>query len=312
MRIGLWPEEENMKRVIVLCLLFLCLVGTALALPETDRAGHPIALRENPERIVSMAPSTTRVLTDLGLRERLVAIDTYSAGYQPDLSDLPQFDMMTPDMEKLAALEPDVIFITGMSLSGGSNPYQALLDLGIAVVEIPTSSSIEGILQDVAFIGECVGVSTDGLTAKFPQLLDRLKTVSGTIREKRTVAIEVSALPYICCAGGGTYLDEMITLIGAENVYHDREAWASLSEEDAVAADPDVIVTVIGYLPDPVSEILGRKGWESMKAIQSGRVFSLNEESANQPNHHIVDALIELARAVYPEYYGDLSLDSLR
>ena len=301
-----------MKRIFAIFVLLLCMIGTAMALPEQDRAGNPISLRENPERIVSMAPSTTRVLTDLGLREKLTAIDTYSAGYQPDLADLPQFDMMTPDVEQLAALNPDLVFTTGMSRSGGSNPYQSLIDIGIPVVEIPTSSSIAGILQDVAFIGECVGVSTDSLTEPIVRLTDYLKTASSSITEKKTVAVEVSALPYLCCAGGQTYLDEMVTLIGAENVYHERESWASVTEEEAVAADPDVIITVIGYLPDPVSEILGRKGWENVKAVKNGEVYCLDEESANQPNHHIVDALIELAQAVYPEVYGNLSAENLK
>ena len=301
-----------MKRVFLVFMLLMSFLGTALALPETDRAGNPIALKDNPERIVSMAPSTTRVLTDLGLTEKLAAIDTYSAGYQPSLSNLPQFDMMTPDVEKLAALDPDLIFITGMSLSGGTNPYQALRDMGIPVVEIPTSNSIEGILQDVAFIGECVGADTAPLTAGFQPLLDRIKTLRETIETKKTVAIEVAALPYLCYAGGETYLDEMITLIGAENVYHNREAWASVTEEEAVAANPDVLVTVISYLPDPVAEILGRKGWENMNAIQNKDVYLLNEEAANQPNHHILDALIELAKAVYPTVYDDLTLENLK
>ena len=130
-----------MKKLFALILtLSMLLSAAALAAPTTDRAGEPIALPDAVERIVSMAPSTTRVLTDLGLTDKLVAVDAYSAGYQPELNELPQFDMMDPDAEQLAALEPDVVFITGMSLSGGSNPFQALIDLGIPVVQIPSSS----------------------------------------------------------------------------------------------------------------------------------------------------------------------------
>ena len=85
-----------------------------------------------------------------------------------------------------------------------------------------------------------------------------------------------------------------------------------MTEEEAVAANPDVLVTVISYLPDPVAEILGRKGWENMNAIQNKDVYLLNEEAANQPNHHILDALIELAQAVYPTVYADLTLENLK
>ena len=298
-----------MKKLFALVLaLALCLSAAALAAPTEDRAGEPINLPENVEKIVSMAPSTTRVLTDLGLADRLVAVDTYSAGYQPELAELPQFDMMAPDVEKLAELQPDVIFITGMSLSGGDNPYQALIDLGIPVVQIPSSSSIAAIQEDVLFIGECVGAE-DGARALVDEMqaqIDEIFIMGAIISSRKTVAIEVAALPYLCYAGGGTYLNEMIEIIGAENAYGDADPWASVTEEAAVAANPDVILTCISYLPDPVGEILGREGWGDVTAIANGDVYLLDEESANQPNHRIVVALRQMARAVYPEVYAAL------
>ena len=298
-----------MKKLVALLLtLALCLSAGALATPTEDRAGEPIKLPEAVEMIVSMAPSTTRVLTDLGLADRLLAVDTYSAGYQPELAALPQFDMMTPDTEQLAALQPDVIFITGMSLVGGDNPYQALIDLGIAVVQIPSSSSIADIQQDVLFIGECVGAQekAQALVDDMQAAIDEIAAIGATVTEKKRVAVEVAALPYLCYAGGNTYLDEMLRLIGAENAYGDGEPWASVTEEAAVAANPDVILTCISYLPDPVGEILGREGWSEVTAVANGAVALLNEESANQPNHRIVKALRQMAEAIYPEMYAQL------
>ena len=296
-----------MKKTIVLFLTLLLTSGSAvMASPTEDRAGEPIRLPDKIETIISLAPSTTRVLTDLGLQEKLIAVDTYSAGYQPELAALPEFDMMTPDVEKLAEMEPDVIFITGMSLSGGSNPYQALIDLGIPVVGIPTSNSIEAIREDVLFIGECVG-ETDGAQALVDEMqaeIDEIAAIGATIEDKKTVAVEVSALPQLCYAGGDTYINEMIEIIGAENAYGESDPWASVTEEAAVETNPDVILTCTSYLPDPVGEILSRKGWENVTAIADKAVFQLDEESVNQPNHHITKALREMAEAVYPEKYA--------
>ena len=296
-----------MKKTIVLFLTLLLTSGSAvMASPTEDRAGEPIELPDKIETIISLAPSTTRVLTDLGLQEKLIAVDTYSAGYQPELASLPEFDMMTPDVEKLAEMKPDVIFITGMSLSGGSNPYQALIDLGIPVVGIPTSNSIDAIREDVLFIGECVG-ETDGAQALVDEMqaeIDEIAAIGATIEDKKTVAVEVSALPQLCYAGGSTYINEMIEIIGAENAYGESDPWASVTEEAAVETNPDVILTCTSYLPDPVGEILSRKGWENVTAIADKAVFQLDEESVNQPNHHITKALREMAEAVYPEKYA--------
>jgi len=73
-----------------------------------------------------------------------------------------------------------------------------------------------------------------------------------------------------------------------------------------VAANPDVILTCISYLDDPVGEILGREGWGEVAAVKNGQVYRLDDESSNQPNHRIVIALRQMAEAVYPEVYGAL------
>ncbi len=296
-----------MKRLLALTLtLLLCLSAAALAAPAEDRAGNPISLPERMEKIVSLAPSITRELLDLGLQDRLSAVDTYSAGYMPQLSGLPLFDMMTPDVEQLAALEPDVIFISGMSLATGENPYQQLIDLGIPVVEVPSSDSIAGIQQDVVFIGECVGAAdaARALVDEMQAQIDEVAALGAQVAERKTVAVEVSALPYLYYAGGHTYLNEMIGLIGAVNAYGDADPWAYTTEEDAVAANPDVILTAISYLDDPVGEILGREGWGGVTAIANGDVYLLDEETANQPNHRVVEALWQMAEFVYPEVFG--------
>ena len=298
-----------MKKIITIALcLMLCLGAAALAAPAEDRAGNPIELKDDIQKIVCLAPSTNEVIIDLGLADKLVGIDTYTAMYEPELAEkLPQFDMMTPDVEQLAALEPDVLFITGMSTVDGDDPFQALKNLGVQVVIIPSSNSIAGIQEDILFIGECLNAadSAKALVDDMQKQIDEVMVLGASISTRKTVAIEVAALPYLCYAGGETYLNEMIQLIGAENAYGDQPAWASVTEEAAVAVNPDVILTAIDYLPDPVDEIMNREGWGEVTAIANGDVYQLDSQSANQPNHKIVTALWEMARAVYPEVFAE-------
>ena len=295
-----------MKKLIALLMaLALCLSMVALAeAPTEDRAGNPIALPEKVEKIVSLAPSTSQVLIDIGLADKIIAIDTYTAVYEPSLADLPQFDMMTPDVEQLAALEPDVIFITGMSLSGGDNPYQSLIDLGIPVVEVPSSNTLADVALDTAFIGACVGEAeaAQNLADTFEAELEAVKAMGEGVAEKKTVAIEISALPYLYYAGGGSYMDEMIQLIGAVNAYGDQPAWAGVTEEAAVAANPDVILTASYYLEDPVGEILGREGWGEVAAVANGEVYAV-DDSINRPNHRLTAVLWEMLEVVYPDLF---------
>ena len=99
--------------------------------PDTDRSGNPITLPDQVDSIISMAPSATQTLLDLGLRDKLIAVDTYSAMYF-DLEDLPTFDMMEPDTEQMAVLDADLIFTTGMSASAGADPFKPLRQHSLA------------------------------------------------------------------------------------------------------------------------------------------------------------------------------------
>ncbi|MBQ1484753.1 MAG: ABC transporter substrate-binding protein [Eubacterium sp.] len=280
------------------------------SVPTQDREGNDISIPEKVERIVSLAPATTQILESVGKIDQVVGVDTQTPFYVSGVDSLPQFDMMEPDIEAIAALEPDIVFTTGMSYIEG-DPYSALIDLGICVVVIPSSNSLEGVKEDILFTAACVGETekAQAILDEMQKDLDEIAEIGKTITEKKTVAFEISALPYIYSTGKGTFIDEMITLIGAENVYGDQESWIPVAEEDAVAADPDVILTSVNYLPDAVGEIMGRPGWEEVKAVKNGEVYYIDNASSSLPNQYVVKALLEMAKAVYPEYYGEVELD---
>ena len=287
---------------------------------STDRSGNPITVPEKAESIISMAPSTTRILIDLGLAENIVACDTYSFGsYGSELTaDIPQFDMMTPDQEQIIALGADIIFTTGMSASQGTDVFAAVRESGACVADIPSSASLKDIEEDILFIGACVGKSAEAeaIVDDMQEKLDTFSEIGSSIpeEEKKTVLFELytpsADNPVIYTAGNGTYINEMLELIGAVNVAAaETDQWPALSEEAAVAADPDVILTADMYTPDVINTILTMSGWENVTAVKNQDVYQLSSDDVNQPNHHVIDAMIEMAQAVYPDRYADIALD---
>ncbi len=281
-----------------------------------DRSGNEIVLPETVNSIVSMAPSTTRILIDLGLADKIVACDTYSFGsYGSELkADIPQFDMMTPDQEQLIALGADIIFTSGMSASHGTDVFSAVRESGACIADIPSSASIADIEEDITFIGKCVGAEDEAgaIVADMKEEIDAITAIGSTISddEKKSVLFELytpsADNPVIYTAGNGTYINEMLELIGAKNVAAtEADQWPALSEETAVAANPDVILTADMYTPDVINVILTMKGWENVNAVVNNQVYQLSSDDVNQPNQHIVDAMIEMAKAIYPEKYEE-------
>ena len=301
---------KNITRIlcalIAVVLTFSC--AAFAAAPTEDRSGNPIVLPAEVNRIISLAPATTQILESLGMLDKLVAIDTQTPAYVQGVDHLPQFDMMTPDVEQIATLQPDIIYTSGMSYIEG-NPFQALTDMGVCVVDIPSSASIADVKLDIVFTAACLGMEAEGqaLADEMQQAIDELSAIGATITDKKTVMFEISALPYIYSFGSGTFLDEMITLLGAENVFADQVGWLAITEESAVAADPDVILTSVNYIEDSVGEILSRTGWQNVSAVANKDVYYIDNGASSLPNHHIVDAMIEMALAIYPEAYASFA-----
>ena len=97
--------------------------------------------------------------------------------------------------------------------------------------------------------------------------LDEIKEIGSKITDKKKVYFEIGPAPNLYSFGNSTFLNEMIELVGAENIFKDINGWTSPSEEAVIDANPDVILTNVNYVENSIEEIKSRKGWENIKAI---------------------------------------------
>jgi len=279
--------------------------GTRPAI-TADREGNPITLPDRIDTIISMGPATTEIIVALGFADKIIAIDAFSSDIEGLTPDIPQFDMLTPDGERIIALNPDVIFIPGMSRQGGTeDPFQVVSNMGICVIYIPSSTSIDGIMEDIRFTAAVLGAyeRAEEIIYDMQREIERIRAIGETITNRKTVYFEISPAPHMVSFGYGTFLDEIINLIGAENVLGDMTSWTSVSEEVILTLNPDVILTSVNFLPDPVEDIITRPGWTAITAVSEGRVYVIDADSSNRPSHNVVRAMREMALAIYPEYF---------
>lgn len=280
------------------------------ALPTEDRAGNAITVPETVNTIVSLAPSVTQVLCELGLADKIVGIDNRSPNYTDQLKDdLPQFDMMSVDTETLIALKPDIVFASGISYVGAEDPFKSVRDVGICVADIPSSSSLNDVKLDNQFIADCVGKSEEGkrLNDDMQATIDKVAAIGKTITDKQRVLFSIADSSALYSFGSGTFLNEMIELIGAVNVFADQESWISVTTESAVAANPDVILTNVNYIPDPIADFTENAVFAEVNAVKNDRVYLIDNAASSLPNHHVVDALVQMALAVYPDQYAEFA-----
>jgi iron complex transport system substrate-binding protein len=271
-----------------------------------DREGNPIKLPAHINRIISASPQSTDILVGLGVASKIVAVDKYSFDVDGIAKDLPKIDSYNPDAEKILTYKPDVIIVGGMSQSQGTDPFKAIKDAGICVIYIPSSNSLQGIMDDISYLAQLTGTTGKGnaMIADMKTQIDKIKAIGSKIATKKKVYFELdSSGPY--SFGSGVFLDEILNDIGATNILESQKSWLKLSPEDVVADNPDVILTNDVYTQNAVSVIKSRKGWENIAAITNNQVFSIDANSSSRPSQNVIKAMLQIAKTIYPDQYKD-------
>ena len=272
----------------------------------TDREGTEVNIPTKIEKIISTAPSNTEVLMALGLGDKLVAIDKYSTDIEGINTELPQIDFSNPDAETIIGLEPDIVIASGHNKTGSAeDPFKAISEAGIPVVYIPSSDSIDGIYKDIKFIADVVNEKSKGkeIVDDIKAQVEEIKAIGDTITDKKSVYFEISPAPYLSSFGKSTFLNEMIEIIGAKNIFENEEGWVSPTAEAIIDANPDVIITNAGYMENPTEEIKSRDAWENINAIKNNEVYLVDQNASSRPSQNVIKALEQMAKAVYPEHY---------
>ena len=273
-----------------------------------DREGFEITLPDEINRIVAIGPSNSEIIVALGLGEKIVATDSFSF----DVDGLPEgitmeLDMLSLDAEYVVSLMPDIIFVTGIARAGGTDdPLAPVTAAGITVIYMPSSESIGAIVEDIRFVAAVLMryEAGEAIIADMQAEIDEISEIASNITTSRTVYFELYPAPWMVSFGRGTFLHEMIELVGATNIFEDEEGWVSVSDENLLMLNPDVILTSSDFMEDPIGEIAGRPGFDAISAVQYGNIHLITANYSNRPNHNITRALREIALAVFPEYYS--------
>lgn len=274
----------------------------------TDRAGLRVLVPYEIETIISLGASNTEILVELGFGDYIIATDAWSAGIAGLPQNITVVNMLDLDAEELIALEADVIFITPIrTIEGSSRPLETLRHRGEAVITIPEGNSVDCIVADILLIAEILGVVKDGVEVISDMLaeIQRISEIVEQVETPRTVYFEIDTLQNITTFGSDTILNELIELSGAVNAFANQTNWIAVTENQVIEANPDVILTSVPWLPDPVANITQRTGWHEINAVQQNKVFAIDPNTARRNSHNIVTALQQIAIAIYPEYFDE-------
>lgn len=274
-----------------IALVFLLLAARAAALQVVDDRGVRVTLEKPPQRIVSVLPSLTETVCELGACARLVGVDRYS-NHPASVRALPQLGGgMDPGIEAIVALKPDVVL-----MSKASRGAERLEALGVKVVALEPRTAVD-VQRVMGKVGEVLAVPDAqrvwraidaGVTAAAQSL------PPGARRNR--VYFEVSRGPY--AAGTTSFIGELLQRLGVGNVVGpELGPFPRINPEFVVRADPDLIL--IGELN--AQGLDQRPGWAGMRAIREGRICTFTAAEADvllRPGPRMAEAARLLARCI--------------
>ena len=143
------------------------------------------------------------------------------------------------NVEKIVSMTPDIVFAHESMLGIGDEGLQQLRDAGINVFVVKNAADFEQTYETIKTIGQATGKTEEAETivedmkAKVEEVLAK----TATVENKKRVFIETSDVPEIYAPGKNTFMQEILDMIGAENVVTE-EGWVMISPEEIVEPEP--------------------------------------------------------------------------
>lgn len=263
------------------------------AAPTIDNCGTVIAPTGTPERIVTVKSTTTELLIELGLADRIVGAAFLDGPVEPpyttDAPEIPVMSDFLPGPEATLDLAPDALFGGWESnfAADGLGERDALGDLGILTYVAPSACREPGYQPDPMTFDLLFQQIEEAGTVFGAQ--DAAADLVGTMRDELADVVPSGAgltalwyssgtdAPYV---GAGIGAPEMMMeAAGLTNVFGDvDDTWTSATWEAVVDADPDVIVLVDATWNTAASKIEmleSDPATSALTAVQEGRYVTV-------------------------------------
>jgi iron complex transport system substrate-binding protein len=294
--------------------------GCSFPVSETDATGTTVTLSGPPDRIVTLNPSAAQTIYEISASDdpawdRVVGVSQF-ASYLPGTSSKTTVGNGISDatVERTIALGPDLV------LAPNTIPdptVQQLRSAGLTVFKFRPAASIDGdapgsettITEKTRLIGRLVG-ECDGARDTADTMERELDTVRDALRDED----RPKGLYYFFSftAGSDTFIDEIITTAGVENMAATGGANATLSSgfflvnaETVVAEDPEWFL-LNGDQYSQARVPAGPNGaFTGTTAYEEGNAVVLDANEISQPAPRIVNAVLDVVKVVHPEAYRE-------
>lgn len=242
------------------------------------------------ERVISLAPSLSEIMLELGAADLLVGV--LDGGDRPAaLAEVPSVGRIGQlEMESLLALQPTLVLLWPDSISRAQ--HEQLKQFGVPVL-VAEPISLEQLAEQFALIGERIGRGEQGrqLQRQFTDGLEQLRR--GYHREQPlAVFYQIWNRP-LYTLGGRQIISEAIDVCGGRNVFADLRLPApQVSIESVLSRNPDVILAGSG------AQLHEWKRWPQLAAVRKGQLWEVPDKGLERPSFQMLGAIGKLCEVM--------------
>ncbi len=293
-------KVEDMKKLsIVTMLLFIgsFLFGGDITI--TGSYGETVTLHKPAERIVSIAPSITETVFALGKGKLLVGRTDYG-DYPAEAASVQSIGSLTdPNIEKIVELKPDIVIASNHFKKGSADK---LRKLSIKVLILKEDKTFDGVYTTIRDVAKITGAEQQGelIIKKMKTTVQAVESaVKGKPRPRVYYVIGFGEYGEYT-AGGNTFIGQMITMAGGNNIASGLNGWA-YSLEKIVAGNPDIIICSKYW--DTKKKLMKANGYKDLRAVKEGKVFAIDNNLLDRQGPRLAEGLRKLAEIIHPESF---------
>lgn len=263
---------------------------------DTDDFGAPLPVDARyAQRVVSLNPAATEIVFAIGADSLLVGRSRWDE-FPKGVERIPSVgDGIRPNIEAVLSVRPTLVIL--YATADNRAAAEALARAGVRTMAF-RADRIAGFFALTHRLGAALGAGTRAQTVmdSVQGTLERVRALTAAQATHPTVVWPVWESPPMVI-GGGSYLDELLTIAGARNVFHDdTTASPSVSIEEIARRTPAFVVTGA----DRVSVLQQSPSWRVLPAVRDERFLRIDSDLTGRPSVMLGMAAVHLARLLHP------------
>ncbi len=289
-----------MKKLPVITMLLF--IGSLLFGGEITIHGSygiTVTLPGPAKRIVSVAPNVTETIFTLGKGSLLVGRTDYG-NYPAAASSVQSIgSLMEPNIEKIVELEPDIVIASNHFKKESADKLEKL---SIKVLVLTDDKTFEAVYTTIRDIAKITGAEQQG-EAVITKMKCTVSGVENAVKNKPRpkVYYVVGFGEYgEYTAGGNTFIGQMISMAGGNNIASNLKGWA-YSLEKIVAGDPDIIIC--SKYRNTKKKLVKANGYKDLRAVKEGKVYEIDNNLLDRQGPRLAEGLKQLAEIIHPEAF---------